>query len=190
MMKKNRIIYILTFIALIFIIFFVRSSYAVFESEKNMVVKSEIAKWQILVNGNNVNSTEDFVIDSFINDNPYVKEGKIAPDVSGYFDIEIDPNSTQVSFSYEITFDFTSLDERFVIDSVVETNGYEITNEEDKYIGKILLSDINNNVKHNLRVYIKWINSEENNEIDSEIGLEKDYNISIPVSISIKQFLG
>ena len=54
----------------------------------------------------------------------------------------------------------------------------------------ILLSDIKNGVKHNIRVYIKWINNEDNNEIDSNIGLEKGYSINIPVNIVIKQFLG
>lgn len=186
---KNKILFVLTGIVLIFVLFFVKSSYAVFESNKNMVVKSDIAKWQILVNNNSVNSTEDFTIDSFTNDSPYIKEGKIAPGISGYFDIEINPNSTQVSFTYEISFDFSTLDERFIIDNVNEINGYEITNEDNKYTGKILLSDIENNVKHNIRVYIKWINDEENNEIDSNIGLDKDYSINIPVSITIKQFL-
>ena len=53
-----------------------------------------------------------------------------------------------------------------------------------------VLSDIKNGVKHNIRVYIKWINNEDNNEIDSNIGLEKGYSINIPVNIVIKQFLG
>ena len=187
---KNKILFILTGSALISMIVFGKSSYAIFDSKKNMVVKTDIAKWQVLVNSNNINSEEDFVIDSFNSDNPYVAEGKIAPDVSGYFDIEIDPNGTQVSFTYEISFDFSTLDERFTIDSVIETNGYEITNEDDKYFGKILLNDIKNNVKHSIRVYIKWLNNEDNNEIDSNIGVEKGYSINIPVSISIKQFLG
>lgn len=187
---KNKILFILTGIALILTLFFIKSSYAIFDSKKNMVVKTDIAKWQVLVNSNNVNLAENFIIDNFNSDNLYVKEGKIAPDVSGYFDIEIDPNGTQVSFSYEISFDFTGLDERFVIDNVIETNGYEITNEGNKYFGKILLSDIKNGVKHNIRVYIKWINNEDNNEIDSNIGLEKGYSINIPVNIVIKQFLG
>lgn len=186
---KNKIFYLLVILTLGMFIYIINSSYALFETNKSMIVKPNVAKWNININNNNINSSEDFTIDSFVSvTNSHVKEGKIAPGVEGYFDIEIDGQDTDVSISYNLKFDLSSLN-NIIIESVEETNGYVITSQEDNtYNGVILLNEINQGVKHNIRFYIKWVNDEDNNENDSLIGLNKDVNILIPVTIEVKQF--
>ncbi|MGN1379305.1 MAG: hypothetical protein ACI4XR_02780 [Bacilli bacterium] len=187
---KNKIFYLLIILTLGIFIYIINSSYALFETNKSMVVKPNVAKWNININNSNINSSEDFTIDSFVSvTNSHVKEGKIAPGAEGYFDIEIDGQDTDVSISYNLKFDLSSLN-NIVIESVEETNGYVITSEEDNtYSGVILLNEINQSVKHNIRFYIKWVNNEDNNDNDSLIGLDKDIEILIPVTIEVKQYI-
>ena len=54
---------------------------------------------------------EELEINNFqIDENTTVKNGRIAPGTTGYFDIEIDPTLVDVSFDYEITFDILNKD--------------------------------------------------------------------------------
>ena len=63
---KTKILYVITILMLVTLVYFVSSSYALFESEKTIIVYPETAKWNIVINGKNINTIENFVIDSFI----------------------------------------------------------------------------------------------------------------------------
>lgn len=189
---KTKILYIITILMLVTLVYFVSSSYALFESEKTIVVHPETAKWNIVINGKNINTIENFVIDSFnIEENENTLEGKIAPSLSGYFDIEIDPTNTDTSIMYEVIFDFNNLEPTIKVDKIEEINGYSLKQvNENTYSNKITLSEIKSGVKHNIRVYIEWVNDEEKNQVDSLIGTDINGSIEIPVIIDIKQYLG
>ena len=146
-------------------IYMITDTYGLFESNKTKVVDSQIAKWNILINETNINKTKSFLINTFkTNDTSTVESGKIAPGVTGYFDIVIDPSDTEVSFRYDLTFDFSSLSNSFTIESIEETNGYSIVRtDEFTYSNIITLTDIKNGIKNNIRAHIKWQNNEENN---------------------------
>lgn len=186
---KNKLFYLLIILTLGIFVYLINSSYALFETNKSMVVKPDVAKWNININNNNINSSEDFIIDSFVPDaNTHVAQGKIAPGVGGYFDIEIDPQDTDVSISYNLKLDLSSLN-NIIIEQVEEINGHDVIMSEDgTYNGKILLNEIKQNIVHNIRFYIKWVNNEDNNDSDSIIGLDKDVNLLIPITIEVKQF--
>lgn len=187
---KNKIIYILCAIMIFVSIYMITDTYGLFESNKTKVVDSQIAKWNILINETNINKTESFLINTFkTNDTSTVESGKIAPGVTGYFDIAIDPSDTEVSFRYDLTFDFSSLSNSFTIESIEETNGYSIVRtDEFTYSNIITLTDIKNGIKNNIRVHIKWQNNEENNATDTVIGMNPDYSIEIPVTITTTQY--
>ena len=154
-----------------------------------MSVVQSTAKWNILINGTNIKSEEKFVVNSVnVEDNENVLNGKIAPGVKGYFDIEIDKTNTSTSIVYSITFDFTKISDSITIENIEETtNGNLIRTGANTY-SKVM--KINDEPINNIRVYIKWENKEENNDIDSLVGLTKDNYINIPVSISAMQYLG
>lgn len=157
-----------------------------------MSVNPSIAKWNVLINGTDIKTGENFSVNSVnLSDSVNVLNGKIAPGAFGYFDIEIDPTNTDTSIIYSITFDFSLLSNSFIIDKIEETtSGNLIRTGSSTYSKVITLDEIKENAKNNVRVYIKWENNEENNEIDSQIGLTKDNYINIPVSISAMQYLG
>lgn len=188
---KNKILYIICAIMIFVSIYEITNSYGLFESETDRTVDSNIVGWNIKINNDNINTTQDFVINNFtVVDNDMVTDNKLAPGAEGYFDINIDPSGTDVSIVYDLTFDFTDVLDKFSISRIEETTGGGfVKTGENTYSNIIRLSDIKNNVTNNVRVYLKWDNNELNNETDTQIGLTKDNLINIPVSITISQYL-
>ena len=188
---KNKIIYIVCAIMIFISIYEIKNTYGLFESKKEIDIDKSVAKWNIYINDNNLNTTETFTIDNFtFQETDTVAKDKIAPGILGWFDILIDARDTQVSIIYEITFDFTSLPSNITVEKIEEINGREIIKTgPNTYSNYITLEDINNNVKDTIRVHIKWNNDEENNENDTNIGIIKNNSIKIPVSITVSQYL-
>ena len=188
---KNKIIYIVCAIMIFISIYEIKNTYGLFESKKEIDIDKSVAKWNIYINDNNLNTTETFTIDNFtFQETDTVAKDKIPPGILGWFDILIDARDTQVSIIYEITFDFTSLPSNITVEKIEEINGREIIKTgPNTYSNYITLDDINNNVKDTIRVYIKSNNDEENNENDTNIGIIKNNSIKIPVSITVSQYL-
>lgn len=164
-----------------------------FESERTNTSQIDIAKWQVKVNNDSIDgSTSTFTVDNINWDSsPNVKEGKIAPGGSGYFDIVIDPNDTDVSIIYNITFDFSNLDEdQFQIDEIIELDNKPIVHTDTYTYSNIMtLDDINNNETNTIRVYLSWVNDENNNEKDSDLGKVYNNSIEIPITVEILQYM-
>lgn len=189
---KSKILYITCAIMIFVTIYEITNTYGLFESNINMDVDSKVATWNILINDTNIGKSETFTIDNFISEeDSTVASGKIAPGTSGYFNINIDPSTTQVSIRYDLTFDFSKLDNLFTITKVEEKNGYNlIKTGPNTYSNVITLNEIKENKTNNIRVYIKWDNNEENNDKDTEIGLTENNTLNIPVSITVLQYSG
>ncbi|MDY3933985.1 MAG: hypothetical protein SOZ11_00365 [Bacilli bacterium] len=189
---KSKILYITCAIMIFVTIYEITNTYGLFESNINMDVDSKLATWNILINDTNIGKSETFTIDNFISEeDSTVASGKIAPGTSGYFNINIDPSTTQVSIRYDLTFDFSKLDNLFTITKVEEKNGYNlIKTGPNTYSNVITLNEIKENKTNNIRVHIKWNNNEENNDKDTEIGLTENNTLNIPVSITVLQYSG
>lgn len=189
---KSKILYITCAIMIFVTIYEITNTYGLFESNINMDVDSKLATWNILINDTNIGKSETFTIDNFISEEDNtVASGKIAPGTSGYFNINIDPSTTQVSIRYDLTFDFSILDNLFTITKVEEKNGYNlIKTGPNTYSNVITLNEIKENKTNNIRVHIKWDNNEENNDKDTEIGLTENNTLNIPVSITVLQYSG
>lgn len=169
----------------------ITETFGLFETNNVMIVNSEIGKWNIYINETSV-TEETFVVDSItVMNNEKVKDGKIAPGTSGYFDIVIDPADTDVSIRYDVSFDFSLILNSFSIKKIEEAGGVNlIQTDEFTYTNIIDLKSIKEGTTNTIRVYVDWINNEENNEQDSEVGQTKDNYINIPINISVSQYLG
>ena len=176
------------FLVMIFV-----GSYALFESQRINTSNLEIAKWTVKVNDNMLSgSTSSFTINNFTwSTSEYVKEGKAAPGLNGYFDIEIDPNDADTSIKYDVTFDFSVLDSnQFSITEIKEIDDKSIVRTgEYTYSNIILLDDIKTGETNTIRVYIEWINDENNNEKDSELGTVLNNQVMIPVAVDVTQYV-
>ena len=188
----KRVLLLISLLMLFFTIYLTMDTYALFESNKNYDVSSDIAKFVIKVNGSEA-KTEEFVVDSIAYyENEYVIENKIAPLVDGYFDIVIDAEEVELSLRYDIEFDFSSLSiPGLVISSITELGGNTLVlTDKDTYSGVITLADMDSSTVNTVRVSISWQNDEANNEVDSSWGMVADKVISIPVNVKLTQYLG
>lgn len=187
---NKKILYLLFISFVLITTYEVMNAYGLFESKNKLVVNQNVACWKILINGSNI-IEEDFVINSInVEDNENVLNGKLAPGVRGYFDVEIDPQA-DTSIVYSISFDFSQISDSFIVENIEETtSGNLIRTDESTYSKVITLNEIKENKKNNVRVYLKWENKEDNNATDSKIGLTENNYINIPVSVSAMQYFG
>ena len=189
-MKK----YVWVLLPLFFLLAFsLTKTFSLFESERVDTSNLDIAKWQVEINGADISgSRSEFTVDEIHwNSSNNVKSGKIAPGIDGYFDIIIDPNNTETSIRYDVTFDFSELDEDlFEITEIKEITDKEIVRTgEFTYSNVISLDEINNDETNTIRVYLEWVNDEANNDKDSELGNLTNHNsIKIPVEVLITQY--
>lgn len=190
-MKKSTMV-LAPFFFLVMILIGVES-YSLFESQRKNTTDLEIAKWNIKVNDDLLSgNTSTFTVNNFTwSSSEYIMEGKAAPGLDGYFDIEIDPNNSDTSIRYDVTFDFSNLDsDQFSITEIKEIDDKSIVRTgEYTYSNIILLDDIKNGETNTIRVYIEWLNNEENNVKDSELGTVLNNKLMIPVSVDVIQYL-
>lgn len=167
-------------------------SFALFESEKDFVVNSDIGKWEISVNDSMINETNTFSISNVkVNSDSNVREDHFAPGTSGYFDIVIDPNDTDVSIYFEIVCrtDYIT-NGQISLTRIQNVGKADLINIADyTYAGVIPLADIKNGDITTIRFYITWANNDNNNEVDSLYG-NSSASFQIPMEITFRQYLG
>ena len=167
-------------------------SFALFESDTDFIVNSDIGKWEITVNDSMINETNTFNISNIhVSNESNVRENLFAPGTSGYFDVIIDPNDTDVSIYFEIVCrtDYIT-NESITLDRIENVGRTNLINIADyTYAGVIPLSSIKNGDIITLRFYITWDNVENNNEIDSLYGTSSA-NFEIPMEITFRQYMG
>ena len=191
-------------IMLLITLYQINSAYAKYSTEAQGIVEETIGAWIVKVNDTNIATeanVENFTIDALTyNSNDYVLEGKIAPGLSGYFDVTIDATEASVAVRYDVTIDFSKLDLsdsiKFtklvtVVDGVESEEGITQT-EESTYTGVVTLDDISAGKTNTLRVYLSWEDDGTgiNDEEDSMLGTNKDIQVSIPIQVKASQYLG
>lgn len=192
---KKKVLAILCIISLCVTIATICNTYSKYADEAVGTLESNVAKWNIKLNNTDVTdgNTYNFVIDNFtINGNQNVASGKIAPGMSGYFEINIDPSDTDVSVKYEITINPENFEDSNIhIENVYETgNNTLIKTGEYSYTGVILLEDIQNNITNTIRIEVEWDSISVEDESDYEYALSLDNVLELPVSVNIKQYTG
>ena len=201
-MKKVLILSAL--IMLLITLYQINSTYAKYVSEAAGTVTEEIGEWIVRVNNTNIatgTANQAFTISQLTyNSNNYVKQGKIAPGLLGYFDVVIDATDSSVAVVYDVTLDFSQMNlteaMQFsslvrVVDGVESATGITRTGIST-YTGIVPLADINENKTHTVRVYLEWDDdgTGTNDEDDSEIGTTKNIQVSIPVQVKVSQYQG
>lgn len=192
----KQILIIITLLVFLFAIYKLVQTYGVFYSEGNATVTQQQAKWIIKVNGTNVSSgvEQEFTVNEIeLEENTHVMPGKLAPNVTGNFYIEISPENTDVAVRYDIKLDKSKLTNKQIqIISIEEIqNGNTLVEtSQDVYTGVISLADAKAGVTNKIKVSINWQNDEENNDIDTEVGTVKNPKLQIPIDVNISQYLG
>ena len=215
MKGKGKLLIILTFLFAVIILG--SYSYSKYRSDITGEAKTDVAKWNISVNGcyiakpsNNSDSTcyletvnqstgavtvvRNFKITEFVinnNGNGNVVDGKIAPGSSGTFNIKIKPNDTEVSFRYTINshIEDDNLSLSYSIKGPGDTDYRPMP--ATGYVGRIDYSASNTNYEEVISFKVDWINDENHNKEDTVIGTKSiDPKLEIPVEITFEQYNG
>lgn len=191
-MNKKIFLILIMSLAVLFTVYNIYDTYALLETDEIVSNDINTAKWNIKINDTLLGDTTSFVVDGIkIEENDYTKENKLAPGLTGYFDILIDPTDTDVSIKYTISFDFSNVPEGIDVLGVAETSGDTlIETDKNTYTNVLTLDDIKKEIKNNIRVNFSWNNLEDNNIEDSKLGLIYNNKIEIPVKIEVLQYLG
>jgi hypothetical protein len=194
-MKINikTMLYIGVLILFVISIYLISETYAVFETNSNGTADFSIGSWVIHLNSIDISSGEtvSFSINSFnYSDSSHIANGVIAPGRSGYFDLILDPDGTDVSVRYDITLDMEEEYADNITYYVTTTDGTTIRTAEDTYSGIIDLNSIDNGDVATLRIVVEWVDNGSYNESDTALGLENNSSISIPAQINVVQYLG
>lgn len=196
-MKNSKKLFLLVIMCIgILLIYKIINIYALFQSEMKGNVELDNGVWNIIINGDKITTGVDaeFVIDRIeTTQNDYVKPGKLAPGLSGSFEIAINPENTNVSVRYDVTLNQEELGEsNLTIKSIKEVEtGYQlIKTAENTYTGIIPLQDINNGVTHKIKMEVEWLDDGLNNESDTIVGKNETHQLQIPIIVHAIQYLG
>lgn len=185
--RSNKVLLVL-FIMIILSLF--SSSFSRYLTTSQVNANVGIAKWCIKVNDREINQDTTSIqneISLITTDN--MQEGDIIlPGQEGYFDIEIDPQYTEVSLKYTITLDTSNLPDNIVFDkySINDFSVKENLPLDYKLENTILLAGrekLSDTDAKTYRIYWNW--PIENGFISD---LANEYKIK--VNVQVEQIIG
>ena len=221
MNKKIRIVILIAILILLALI--IQSTYSKYTNKAVGTINETTADWVIKINDKDITipdengeigvfETEDFTWDW--ESAPNVKPPKVAPGMSGYFKLKVDPTGTQVSVKYTITIDDSKIAEMLagigvtgedLADRInlkitgIKENGVDVELPRDDdgniVISKIKeLEDIQSNNENDrideLEIKVTWEDNEANNDVDSKIGSVPNNVIKLPILVDVIQWTG
>lgn len=213
MQLSNKIKILIFLVCIVALVSTVNTTYSRYVSSAAGTVTTNLARWQLFVNSENITSNygTSMTFTPVIIPDKNVAANKIAPSSKGYFDVAINPTNVDVSFTYDINInipdDSLITDIKFTDYSIVE--GTEIDDEME--LEKISWSNSNltntlfydNNVENFsfkpfvIRMYFSWVDDETgtmDDSSDSNIGNMiangEDTKFVLGVDINFKQYTG
>lgn len=167
---KKRIKILIAFILLAFSLSIMSSTYSRYVADANSDVTLAFAKWQILVNDEDITGGNTSAIDitPTIVENENVAAGKLAPSSLGYYDIEIDASNVETSFNLNITLDNADMAD-LKITSYSINDSEEIEIEDGEITESFDLDDYDDGFGTiAIRIYFEWYDSEDDEEMDND----------------------
>lgn len=166
--KKIVILIILILIAIL--VFFLIQIFAKYLTSASGDTSMNVARWNILVNNISIKNNTDIsnTLTPVFPGNENIASGIIAPTAEGYFDLNFDFSSADVSFQYEIS---TTVNENSSVKDLV-TTGYSVDDGEKINFDEVNLPikntiNLADNIKtQKIRIYVKW-NDDENASMDN-----------------------
>ena len=189
--KKKDIKFVILFIVLVSccLLYLFQSSYAKYRRQLEGTVSSDIANWNIKVNGEDIanKKTLTTTIKPTFLESENTKEGVIAPGVTGYYTIVIDASDVDVNFlctiHSDVSVDSTVSDLKtlsYVINPVSDADE-RLTYSTDTGIVQQISKNTNQTV---FRIYIKW--DDEDGTMDNQADTEAATSDTGQALMSIK----
>ena len=158
--NKKKLLLLLIVIIICILVYTIIQVYAKYISSASGNASMNVASWDIKVNNRSIKNNTDIssVIAPVFPGNSNIASGIIAPTAEGYFDLNLDFSTTDVSFRYDISLD---VDENSSVQDLVAT-GYSIDGgsivsfENSPYTLSDTILYNSGTSSRTIRVYIKW----------------------------------
>lgn len=136
---KRKMIFFMALISLFYCVSIMQDTYGKYLTAAEATTELTIARWQIYVNDQDIVNNSDFseVITPTFAGTTNIQSGVIAPTSTGSFNLEINGEDTDVSFTYTISLDTTDCNV-----SDLQITGYTIGNTHYNYTGNDITGDI------------------------------------------------
>ena len=192
-MKQYRTIILLglTSLLLVFGIAYTRSRLvANIDTEQQAI----LAKWNITLNNTLITQTmsDTIALGNITWTNSHANPQKVAPGSTGIVDLVINPQDTQVSFRYDITFTDHNVDPDVLLTITnMSANGNNLIHTAaNTYTGVFPLSEIEQHQTKVITIYISWIDDANNDESDTAVGIGEETGDLIGITFVAKQYRG
>ncbi len=195
---KTKLKVLFLFVIFAFALSVVSNTYSRYVAAAEENIDLALANWQILLNNEDITSSSSSVglINPVILENENVANNKLAPSSKGYFDIDIDASSVELSFNYDLT-----INKNEILDDLIITK-YKLIEEgtdpeEVEYID-VVNNEINGTFDYSeettikpfkIRVFFEWFdgdNESSNDESDTEI-IKNNDSLKIDATIKFTQ---
>ena len=197
-MIKTKLKVLIVFAMLAFTLSIVSNTYSRYVAAAEESIDLALANWQILLNDEDITNSSSSVgsINPVILENENVANNKLAPSSVGYFDIDIDASSVELSFNYNI-----KINKNEILDDLLITK-YKIIEEgsdpeETEYIN-VVNNEINGTFDYSnevlakpfkIRVFFEWFddeNEESDDASDTEI-IKNNNSLTLDATIKFTQ---
>lgn len=194
-MKNNKLhisLWLIVAILLSITIIVFSDTLALFETDAEGDVTSDVGKWVITVNNETITNaeTDTINIDSFVyTANSHVESGYIAPGGTAYVDLTVDASGCDVAVLYDIDLNLSNTSYGENISFSLEDSAHTVTRtDEYVYTGIIHLNELA--TTRTVRIYVTWNDLAVFNDSDTELGSVEDSLLTIPIKFRAKQYLG
>lgn len=194
--KKKDLKFIILFIVLVSccLLYLFQSSYAKYRRQINGSVSSDIASWNIKVNGEDIanKKTLTTTIEPTFLESENTKEGVIAPGVTGYYTITIDASDVDVNFLCSIHSD-VSVDSNVVDLKTLSYVVNPVSDNDEKLIYSAdtgIVQQISKNTNQTVfRIYIQWDDEAGtmDNQADTEAATNDNTKALMNVTLQFSQ---
>ena len=188
--KINKVLFM---IFLLIFIYFIKNvqTYSKYNTENGGRDSTTVAQWNVKIGKNSMNDGYDFSNELVlkIESNKNVIDGKIAPGTSISTQFSLDCSECETSLKYIVKPSQIKCDERedsrFIVASIDnEKNTMQYDEEQDYYFGIVDTRDTYKII--NVKATVNWKNDDENNEADTESGVENSI-IILPLTVRVEQ---
>ena len=190
---NKKITKVVFMIMLLCFLYFIKNiqTYSRYNTENNGRDSTVVAKWNVKIGKNNMNNEYNFSNELVLKteENKNVVDGKIAPGTSISTQFSLDCSECEASLKYIVKPSQIKCDERedsrFIVASIDnEKNTMQYDEEQDYYFGIVDTRDTYKII--NIKATVNWKNDDENNEADTESGVENSI-IILPLTVRVEQ---
>ena len=197
-MIKTKLKVLIVFVIFACALSIVSNTYSRYVAAAEENIDLALANWQILLNDEDITTSSESVglINPVILENENVANNKLAPSSVGYFDIDIDASSVELSFNYNL-----KINKNEILDDLLITK-YQIieedTNSDEAEYIDVVNNEINGTIDYSeentikpfkIRVFFEWFDGdseESNDESDTEI-VKNNNSLTINATIKFTQ---